>query len=63
MGLSNTYLEKQGLVSIRALWIQIHYNKGDLLFLAESKHRKISPMPTADAIQYPQKPQIFSLTL
>jgi RNA-directed DNA polymerase len=25
MGLSNTYLEKQGLVSVRTLWIQIHY--------------------------------------
>jgi RNA-directed DNA polymerase len=25
MGLSNAYLEKQGLVSIRTLWIQIHY--------------------------------------
>ena len=24
-GLSNWYLEKQGLVSIRTLWIQIHY--------------------------------------
>ena len=24
-GLSNTYLEKQGLVSLRILWIQIHY--------------------------------------
>ena len=25
MGLSNAFLEKQGLVSIRTLWIQIHY--------------------------------------
>ena len=25
MGLSKAYLEKQGLVSIRTLWIQIHY--------------------------------------
>ena len=25
MGLSNAYLEKQGLVSIRTLWIGIHY--------------------------------------
>ena len=25
MGLSKAHLEKQGLVSIRTLWIQIHY--------------------------------------
>jgi RNA-directed DNA polymerase len=25
MGLSKAFLEKQGLVSIRTLWIQIHY--------------------------------------
>jgi RNA-directed DNA polymerase len=25
MGLSNAYLEKEGLISIRTLWIQIHY--------------------------------------
>ena len=25
MGLSKSFLEKQGLVSIRTLWIQIHY--------------------------------------
>jgi RNA-directed DNA polymerase len=26
MGLSNAFLEKQGLISIRTLWIGIHYH-------------------------------------